>query len=306
MTISAALTATGFDIVRKAFDILGAVDKARPLSAEDRESGFTSLSFLVKSLQVNYHLWTETQAIVPLEKGKIEYKIGPNGDEAANKDEFLKLTTDTLSPIGVTLNVTGDINIGDTIGVVHVSDTIQWMKVDSYTAGFVTLSESLQAIVPESSTVYVFTNLLERPIKIVNSRYQSSLTSGDTPTTKWNSTQYYESEDKTATGSVQAWYYSPQLTDGVLSIFKSPANSNSLLNITYIRPINITSDNGDKIDFPSEWFLPLSYMLAQQMMPEIDTPDQSAEMINLLAEKYSAMVGVAPLGKLKPKPEAGS
>lgn len=305
MAITAILSATGLDIINKAASILGVKDKVMPLHAEDRENFFLSLNFLVKALQVNYNLWSETQAIIPLKKGVIEYKLGPGGVESANKDEFLKLSTDSLSPLGFVLNITGNISTGDTIGIIHVSGNIQWTKVASYTTGFATLDDVLQAIVPESSTVYVFVNILERPIKIVNVRYQSSLTSGDVPTTKWNSTQYYESEDKTTTGSVQAWYYSPQLINGILSIFKSPINNDALLNITYMRPINITSDNGDIIDFPSEWFLPLSYMLAEQLLPEVHTPDQSADKISELSAKYSAMVGIVPLGKLQPKPEAG-
>lgn len=305
MSISPTLTATGLDIVNKAAVILGAKDKVMPLQAEDRETFFVGLSFLVKALQVTYHLWTETQAIIPLKTGVIEYKLGPGGTEAANKDEFLKLSTDSTSS-GTMLNVTGDINSLDTIGIIHSDGSIQWTIVASYTAGAAILDDALTLSVPSSSTVYVFTNLLERPIKVVNSRYQSSLTSGDVPTSKWNNTQYYESEDKTATGSVQAWYYTPQLTNGVLSIFKAPANNLALLNITYIRPINITSDNGDQIDFPSEWFLPLTYMLAEQLLTEVHTPEQNAAEIIRLSEKYAAMVGVIPLGKLQPIPEAGA
>lgn len=305
MTISSTLTATGLDIVEKAFSILGETDKVMPLQPEDREMGFISLNFLVKTLQVNYHLWTETQAIIPLQAGKIEYDLGPGGDEAANKSEFLKLGTDSVST-GTTLNVTGDISANDNIGIIHSDGSIQWTTVSSYTAGVAILNEALTFSLPASSTVYSFTNFLERPLKVVNGRYQSSITSGDTPTTKWNSTQYYESEDKTATGSVQAWYYSPQLVNGILSIFKAPIDNLSLLNITYVRPINITNSNGDNVDFPSEWFLPLSYMLAEQMSPEVDTPDQSTLKITELAAKYSAMVGVAPLGKIHPIPEAGA
>ena len=227
--MTAVLTQTGLDIVKKAFNILGAIVKTMPLNASLRETGFTALNYLVKSLQVTYHLWTETQGVIALQAGVTEYTLGPNGAD-----------------------------------------------------------------------------ILERPIKIVNARYQATAASAIVPTTKWNSTQYYETADKSITGSVLAWYYSPQLTDGILNIYKSPADSNAKLNVTYIRPINITPDNGDTVDFPSEWFLPLSFMLAQQMMPEIDTPDQSTETINALAEKYGAMVGVAPLGKLQPIPEAGA
>lgn len=227
--MTTVLTATGLDIVKKAFNILGAIDKTMPLNAELRETGFTSLNFLVKSLQVTYHLWTETQGVIPLQAGVIEYTLGPNGAD-----------------------------------------------------------------------------ILERPIKIVNARYQATASSGITPTSKWNSTQYYETADKNDTGPVLAWYYSPQLTDGILNIYKSPVDNNSFLNVTYIRPINITEDNGDEVDFPSEWFLPLSYMLAQEMMPEVDTPDQATQTINQLAEKYAQMVGIVPLGKLQPMPEAGA
>lgn len=226
--MSAVMTQTGLDIVKKAFNILGAIDKEMPLPANLRETGFTSLNFMVKSLQVNYHLWTETQGVIPLSTGVTEYTLGPDG-------------------AGITV----------------------------------------------------------RPIKIVNVRYQATSSSDETPTSKWNSTQYYETSDKSETGPVLAWYYSPQLINGVLNIYRAPANDNAQLNVTYIRPLNITPDNGDEVDFPSEWFLPLAYMLAQQMMPEIDTPDQSVSAINALAEKYAAMVGITPLGKLQPIPEAG-
>lgn len=229
MTVSASFTVTGFDIVKKALGILGVIDKAIPLDPGLRESGFISLNYLVKSLQVTYHLWTETQAVIPLQSGVTEYTLGPDGSD-----------------------------------------------------------------------------LLVRPVKIVNARYQASASSGITPTSKWNSTQYHESADKSETGPVLAWYYSPQLTNGILNIYKSPANNDSFLNITYIRPINITSENGEDIDFPSEWFLPLSYMLAQEMMPEVDTPDQATATINALSDKYAQMVGIFPLGKMQPIPEAGA
>lgn len=301
-----ALTATGLDIVEKAFNILGASDRNRPLTASLREMGFISLNYLVKALQVNYHLWTETQAVIPLKTGVVEYDLGPNGTQAANKDQFLKLTSDSVSPVGTTVNVTGNIATGDTLGVIHSDGSIQWSTVVSYTTGAAVISDALIAELPASSVVYSYTDILERPIRVVNCRYQATLSGGDTPTSKWNATQYYETADKTLTGSVQAWYYSPQLTDGILSIYKAPTNNNSFLNITYVRPINIAVNNGDDIDFPSEWFLPLAYMLAEEMMTEVDTPDQAAQNISMLASKYSQSVGIVPLGKLQPMPEAGA
>ena len=77
--MTAVLTATGLDIVKKAFNVLGAIDKTIPLNAELRETGFTALNFLVKSLQVTYHLWTETQGVISLQTGVTEYTLGPNG-----------------------------------------------------------------------------------------------------------------------------------------------------------------------------------------------------------------------------------
>ena len=86
MTISATLSATGLDIINKAGVILGIKDKVLPLSSEDRSSLFSGLNYLVKTLQVNYHLWTETQAVIPLQLGVSEYKLGPGGAVAVNKD----------------------------------------------------------------------------------------------------------------------------------------------------------------------------------------------------------------------------
>lgn len=304
MATTPVYTRTAYDIVKQALLVLGVTDRERPLTADLRQAGFSMLSYLVKSLQVNYHLWTDTEAVLLLEQGVSEYTLGPNGSNVADKSDLRNYTVDSSSS-GTSLNVTGNISTGDNIGIILNDGSIFWTAVSSYAAGVATLIGSLPSTVNAGNLVYVYTNKIPRPIKVVNARYKSNIASSDTPTTKYNRTQYFETLDKSLTGTVQAWYYSPQLTDGVLYVYKVPSNNFQCLSITYTRPLEITDVNGDLVDFPAEWYLPLTYFLAYALLPQFPTPGQMAQDIKDKASFYGEMVGMPPLGKMQPLPEAG-
>lgn len=304
MTTSPVHTQTALDIVTEAALVLGVADRERPITADIRQAGFNALNNLVKSLQVTYHLWTDTEAIIVLEQGVDKYPLGPNGSHAADVTDFRNYTV-LSSSSGTTLNVSGSISINDNVGVFLNDGTLFWSTASNVVGTVVTLTDSLPSTVNAGNLIYVYTNKIPRPIKVVNSRYRTSLTGSDTPTTKWNRTQYFESQDKSTQGSVMAWYYSPQLTDGNLYVFKTPSSDSQILKITYTRPLYITDANGDLVDFPSEWFLPLVYMLANALLPQFPAPDQLVMEIKNNMNMYAELVGLPPLGKLQPIPEAG-
>lgn len=304
MATSSTLTRTALDIVTDAFLRLGVIDRELPITPDLRQSGFNALNDLVKSLQVTYHLWTETQAVLFLESGKSAYTLGPNGDNCADLSDFRNYLTDSSSS-GTTLNVTGSIATNDNIGVFLTDGSLFWTTVASYAAGAAVLNDALPSAVAGGVATYVYTNKIPRPLKIVNARVRKTLSGTVLPTSKLNSTQMFESDYDTATGSPSSWYYSPQLTNGAYYVNKKPTNNTHVMRMTYIKPISITNANGDNVDFPSEWFLPLSCLLAQSLMTQFPTPDQLTAEINQQAMFYSQMVGMAPLGKLQPIPEAG-
>lgn len=305
MAATPVYTRTAYDIVRQALLVLGVIDRERPITPDLRESGFNMLNDLVKSLQVTYHLWADTEAVLLLESGKSSYSLGPNGDRAVNLSDFRNYNTDSPSS-GTNLNVTGTINTNDNIGIFLSDGSVFWTTVASYSAGLAVINNALPETVSASSLVYVYTSLIPRPIKVVNTRIKSTVSGSVLPTSKWNATQLFDSDYETATGLPSAWYYDPQLTNGLYYVNKKPTTNLQVARLTYVRPLNITPDNGDNVDFPSEWFLPLVYLLAEALLAEMPAPDQVTAEIRTQSMKYQQMVGMVPLGKLQPIPEAGA
>ena len=91
--MSALLTTSAIEVVKEAFTIMRVIDPETPLEDIDRETGFRRLNYMIKSWRSQgFHLWTETEAVLPLVKGKQQYKLGSGGDKAFNANEFYNTT----------------------------------------------------------------------------------------------------------------------------------------------------------------------------------------------------------------------
>ena len=83
------LTATARDIVNGALRLIGEVDANQSADASQTQDGLEALNYLVKSWQSQgLHLWTKTEGVLFLDKGRTNYDLGPTGDEAGNDDDF--------------------------------------------------------------------------------------------------------------------------------------------------------------------------------------------------------------------------
>ncbi|MAE21987.1 MAG: hypothetical protein CMK92_06100, partial [Pseudomonas sp.] len=70
-----------------------------------------------------------------------------------------------------------------------------------------------------------------------------------------------------------------------------PVNLNTaLLAISYIRPLEVTDDNADSTDFPSEWFDLLSFGTAYRLMAEYSVPDNVAATV---MQQYNELLDAA-------------
>lgn len=108
-----------------------------------------------------------------------------------------------------------------------------------------------------------------RPIYISDCRY--SYSSGlDRKMRKLGRSEYNALPTKTtATGPSTAWYYSPQLSSGILYVWPVPTSSETsdTFSITYLKTIEDFDASSDDPDFPSEWLEALTYNLAVRIAP---------------------------------------
>lgn len=177
--------------------------------------------------------------------------------------------TSTIASLNYVDTVTGS-----RIGVLLTSGIRSWgyvLDVDSSTS--VELVSALGAAAASGNTVYSYTTAIERPLRILQARYASSVTSSETPVNRWARSQYFDQPDKDSSGTVANWYYSPVLNKGELYVWQTASNANNILRLTYMRPALVYSDITDLLDFPSEFFIPLKWKIASEVGPSYGLPD---------------------------------
>lgn len=166
-----------------------------------------------------------------------------------------------------------DKSTGDRIGVFLDDGSLQWTNI-IYLAPF-EIADGLISDAASGNVIYSYTNILDRPMSVNNVRYRDSLGFNDIPTTEWTRPQYFEQPDKTSQGTVTKWYYSPQLRDGRLYVWQPASTNKALLPITYIRSLDVTAENADEVDFPSEWYDLLSFGTANRLSAEYEVPESA-------------------------------
>jgi hypothetical protein len=105
---------------------------------------------------------------------------------------------------------------------------------------------------------------IPKPLKVLNGYLHNISTSIDIPMVALTRQEYNLLGNKTASGSPVQFWYDPQNTYGVLSVFPVP----DTVKIVYQRPFEDFDASTDEPDFPQEWYETLKFMLADRLAPE--------------------------------------
>ena len=286
----AILTTTAADIVNAALRLIGEIDANQPVPAVQTQDGLEALNYMVKDWQnQGLHLWTKTEGVLFLDVGKTNYLIGPSGDEATTADDFINtelsvagVATDTT----INLDSSTGIAISDKIGILLDDGTRQWTTVSTIPSSTsVTIpSPGLTGAAAIDNSVFTFTNLIDRPVRLLQLRRDTIDSTDEIEATQWSRDEYFAQPNKTSQGTINNWYYSPQLTNGRIYIWQTANNANQLARFTFERPIDIIDSTTDNPDFPAEWFRTLKYNLAADIAPEYTVSQDRLDRIEAKAE----------------------
>lgn len=291
MTNTAVLTRTHKEVIKGALRLIGAIDANQPLDGAKLSNGLSALSDMVKAFQnQGLHLWVNVEGILFTDVGKTSYNLGPSGDEACNDDDFISTE---LSVAGVATNLTITVDsttgmlVSDKIGIRLDDNTRQWTTIKSInsTTNVITLSNALTGAAAIDNSVFTFTNLIARPLSVLQLRRDTIGSDGDgddIESDKWSRDEYFAQPNKTSQGDMVNWYYSPKLSDGRLYVWQTSNDVDKVARFTYSRPLEISEDADDNIDFPAEWFEMLKFNLASRLAYEFKTP--RAKRIDLKVE----------------------
>ena len=281
---------TALDIIKKALRIIRVLDRNQPLQADDRNDALEAFNDMILHLQTSYNnLWTMEQAVVLMEKGKQYYRCGGSGDRVVSRDDLRTQTLSVAALTGattVTLSAALNVSAGDEVGVYLESGDFHWTTATVASTGVtVTLTNALPSNAAASARVYVYTNTITRPLRIINAQYAWRITDSEIPLIPFSQNEYFEQPDKSTQGATSQYYYSPQLVSGDLYVWPTAQSNLNVLRMTYVRPLTVAVNNIDSPDFPDEWFEALGYLLATRIMDEYGVETERQAAIKLKADE---------------------
>lgn len=193
---------------------------------------------------------------------------------------FANVSTDNTDTSILTSLSQIETDEGDRIGIKQDDNTRHWTNivevVDSTT---LTINVGMVSAAASGAQVFTFTDLMERPLRIYNERTETIGQNNEIPAYKWTRQEYMQQPTKDSTGTIIQLYYSPQLGNGRLFVWQTAQDCNQVAYFTFDRPLQISDDQIDSPDFPSEWRMTLKWNLAKQLLPGYTIPPDTAQTI---------------------------
>jgi len=232
----------------------------------------------------NVGLWLHQTATLPLAAAAQSYNLGPTG---ANCSTLMGEAALAVAAVTADLTITVDDDTGITngqyIGIEQDDDTIHWTTVNGVpVANVVTLTAGMVEDAAIGSVVYFYTNKISRPLSIVEARI-SDVDGNETPLTVLSRNEYLTLPLKSAEGRTNSYYYDPQLTNGILSVWPVNTVLSDKIIFTFRVPVQVFVNLNDTPDFPYEWFDALHYNLALRLCSAFTVPPQRRAEIKEMA-----------------------
>lgn len=282
-------TKTAGDLIRDALRAANISGIALQPDETDFEQGRVALNDILAWLQTKQiHLWSETEAFLPLNPGQKRYSFP--GDHcftdyvctetaaANNGPAIFDLGGETLLELGdgsvlafddnrIRLKTVVGMSVGDFVGIELPNGSRWWdiiSQIDANELWIQTVGE-LPSFINEDASIYTYKTPIDQPVRILDARYAWKCDQDDTPTIQLARKDYYDQPSKDTKGSVNSWYYDRQLSVGYLNVWPTANKATEVLKFTFIKPQYIPEDQTENILVPPEWFLPLKNKLAAEL-----------------------------------------
>lgn len=279
---SSDFTRTRDQIIARSGRLIGAFKAGETMGSQEVTDFSEALNAMVKrwSVTPGMHVWTTTEATLFPQASQASYALAVDGTDHCTSSYVAMALSAAAASAAVSLSVasTTGVTVGDYLGIVLASGSMQWTTVNAKTSTTLTPTAALTGAASSGAAVYTYTSKIVRPLKIVDWRRYTIAsaieTSGTKPIARLD---YMALPNKPQTGIVNQIFYDPQLGTGVLYLWSPPTTVTDLVKFTWHRPIMDFDSAADTPDFPQEWFDPIVYNLAVAMAPEYDVPRERME-----------------------------
>jgi len=179
-----------------------------------------------------------------------------------------------------------DQSTGDFVGIQLDDSTRQWLKIVSISGFVLSLNGTIDSASALDNTVFTFSNLIERPLRVESARRGTINEQSEIPLNKWSRQQYFAQTNKTSEGISTNFYYTPKLDNGEMFIWQTASSINQFVKFTFQRPLQDFDSVSNNPDFPVEWTKALIWNLAVDLGPEYDVAENKMNRIERRAEQY--------------------
>jgi len=285
---STDFTLTAGTVVEKAFSKIGVKPAEQALQATELQDGLDALNLMLKFMETEgLHLWTREEGVLFLDAGKTDYLVGPTGDEATTLDDFVGTTSTTaLAALDVIIPVTSSAGmaVADKAGIQLDDGTRHWttiVTVDSSTQ--ITVTTGVPSIAASGNTVFTYTSIIERPLRITSFRRKTFAEDNEIPVEKWSRDEYFNQTNKASQGTVVNAYYSPLLTNGRIYVWQTASSVNDFVRFSFQRKIEDVDNKTNNLDIPTEWLEAVIYGVAARLVDDYNTPEPKATTVTVKA-----------------------
>ena len=283
-------TRTRREIIKEAYELIGAIEPDATVSTNEEASAVTSLQLLLKQNQGD-GLWLHTykDCILFLEKDKTQYSLGPSGDNAAEESDVISTTlSDDHSTSATSIKLTSGTGMAnsDKIGLELDDGTAPWTTISS--GGSTTtavVASGIASAASDGNTVYTYTSKIQRPLRIEDANLRDS-NNIDTPVSIISLSEYRSLSNKQADGErIVQVAYDPQLTDGILNVWPRTSNVVNRLAFSMKRPVMNIDGYGQHAEIPTEWLDWITWELAYKLSFKQPLPLQERMLIRNEADR---------------------
>ena len=282
---------TAGDLVRDALRDASIVAAEIPVQVVDFQRGFNAMNDILVQWQTQgTHLWTETEAFLPLNINQQEYSLGVGGDHCFTSYVYATTTAGyAAAATAIAVNSTTGMTNGDFIGIELSNGSRFWTAILNVVDSLnLTLVAGLSSAALSGATIYTYTTKIDRPLRIVSARYAMTYADGEVPLTQWSRDEYFNQPVKSSQTSVNQWYFSPQLDQGKLRVWGVASKCTEVLRFTFVKPQYVAQDQSENVLIPVEWYLPLKWAVASELAVTYGLDSTRIQLIEMKASKSLA------------------
>lgn len=290
---TATFTRTRNQIIESALRKVNAFESGETVDAASINDASDALNVMVKHWQATgINIWTTEEAILFPQLEQVRYTLGSGSTDKASA-AYVQTELASAASLGASTVVVDSVSgIATTynIGVQLDDGTLQWTTVNGAPSGAtVTLTDALTDSAAAGNLVVVYQTSLVRPLKILSARSFNLISGIETPIEPMDRLEYQELPNKTATGSVNGFFYDRRggaNSTGLLYLWPQPETIEEAIKLTTARPIEDFTAAGNTPDLPQEWLRAIEWGLADEIADEYDVPEPKRTRIERKAAQY--------------------